>query len=73
MNIHQAPPVTPPKPIVSADRGALLLTLRNMWPYIWPSDRPDLKMRVVIATGLLILAKVATSRCRSRSNGRPTD
>jgi ATP-binding cassette subfamily B protein len=31
-----------------------------MWPYIWPADRPDLKQRVVIATGLLLLAKVAT-------------
>jgi ABC-type transport system involved in Fe-S cluster assembly fused permease/ATPase subunit len=60
MNVHQPPPVTPPKPIVSGDRGSLLLTLRNMWPYIWPSDRADLKMRVVIATGLLVLAKIAT-------------
>ena len=61
MNAHQPPPPTPlSKPIVSSERGSLLLTLRNMWPYIWPADRPDLKMRVVIATGLLVLAKVAT-------------
>ncbi|MGZ5896566.1 MAG: ABCB family ABC transporter ATP-binding protein/permease, partial [Xanthobacteraceae bacterium] len=60
MNVHQPPPATPPKPIISADRGSMLLTLRNLWPYIWPSDRPDLKMRVAFATGLLILAKVAT-------------
>ena len=34
--------------------------------------RRDLKMRVVFATVLLFAAKLATSRCRSPSNGRPT-
>jgi ATP-binding cassette subfamily B protein len=60
MNVHSSPPTPLSKPVVSSGRGSLLLTLRNMWPYIWPADRPDLKMRVVIATGLLLLAKVAT-------------
>ena len=32
----------------------------NLWPYIWPSDRADLKMRVVWATVLLLIAKLAT-------------
>src|SRR5688572_25290272 len=45
---------------VSADRGQLLRTLRNLWPFIWPSDRRDLKLRVVWALVALILAKVAT-------------
>jgi ABC-type transport system involved in Fe-S cluster assembly fused permease/ATPase subunit len=36
----------------------MLRTLRNLWPYMWPTDRPDLKSRVVIALGFLILAKV---------------
>ena len=30
-----------------AERGTLAGTLRHLWPYIWPSDRADLKMRVV--------------------------
>jgi ATP-binding cassette subfamily B protein len=60
MNAHSSPPTPLSKPVVSSGRGSLLLTLRNMWPYIWPADRPDLKQRVVIATGLLLLAKVAT-------------
>ena len=47
-------------PRVSAARGALLPTLLHLWPYIWPSDRPDLKLRVVWAMGLLLLAKLAT-------------
>nr|WP_279327509.1 ABC transporter ATP-binding protein/permease [Chelativorans petroleitrophicus] len=29
-----------------------------MWPYMWPADRPDLKMRVLLATAFLVLAKV---------------
>jgi len=33
-------------------------TLANLWPYMWPSDRPDLKSRVVVALVFLILAKV---------------
>jgi ATP-binding cassette, subfamily B, heavy metal transporter len=45
---------------VSADRGALLPTLKHLWPYIWPSDRRDLKLRVVAAMLLLLLAKLAT-------------
>jgi ABC-type transport system involved in Fe-S cluster assembly fused permease/ATPase subunit len=45
---------------VYADRGALLPTLKNLWPYIWPSDRRDLKLRVVAAMLLLLLAKLAT-------------
>jgi ATP-binding cassette subfamily B protein len=49
-----------PKPQVSAQKGALLRTLMALWPYIWPSDRADLKMRVLWATVLLLIAKLAT-------------
>ncbi len=45
---------------VSADRGALLRTLAHLWPYIWPSDRADLKLRVLGATAMLFAAKGAT-------------
>ena len=31
---------------VSASRGALLSTIVHLWPYIWPSERRDLKLRV---------------------------
>ena len=43
---------------VSADSGSTLRTIRNLWPYMWPSDRPDLKVRVVWATLFLVLAKL---------------
>src|SRR5262249_17993382 len=32
----------------------------RLWPYIWPSDRPDLRLRVIGALLLLLLAKLAT-------------
>ena len=43
---------------VSADSGTMLDTLRNLWPYMWPADRADLKMRVVWATVFLVIAKL---------------
>jgi ATP-binding cassette, subfamily B, heavy metal transporter len=45
---------------ISADRGALLKTLVHLWPYIWPSDRRDLKLRVIGSLVLLLAAKLAT-------------
>ena len=45
---------------VSADRGALVTTVIRLWPYIWPSDRADLKLRVLGAMVLLLIAKFAT-------------
>ncbi|MEN3384565.1 MAG: ATP-binding cassette, subfamily heavy metal transporter [Hyphomicrobiales bacterium] len=59
MNAPQSPASFRPQKI-SADRGALLTTLARLWPYIWPSDRADLKMRVAWATVLLLAAKLAT-------------
>ena len=60
MNVHHTAPNPSPKPQVSGERGTLLATLVHLWPYIWPADRPDLKLRVWGALGLLLLAKVAT-------------
>ena len=46
---------------LSADPGgSLLKILAGLWPYIWPSERRDLKIRVLIAMVLLLLAKLAT-------------
>lgn len=35
-------------------------TVKGFWPYLWPADRADLRMRIIMATGLLILAKLVT-------------
>jgi len=48
------------QPSVSAERGALLRTLAHLWPYIWPSERADLKLRVIGSLVLLLVAKLAT-------------
>jgi len=36
----------------------MVQTIRNLWPYIWPSGRTDLKLRVLWATAFLILSKI---------------
>ncbi|MBA8841182.1 ABC transporter ATP-binding protein/permease [Ochrobactrum sp. RH2CCR150] len=43
---------------VSAESGETFKTLRNLWPYMWPEDRPDLRMRVVWATFYLVISKI---------------
>ena len=43
-----------------SDGGSLATTLIHLWPYIWPADRRDLKARVIFATVLLFVAKLAT-------------
>jgi ATP-binding cassette subfamily B protein len=43
----------------SAD-GSQWETLKGLLPYLWPADRPDLKIRVVIAMVALVLSKVIT-------------
>ncbi|MGN7291711.1 ABCB family ABC transporter ATP-binding protein/permease [Rhizobium sp. SAFR-030] len=46
------------KKTVSADSSNPLATLVNLWPYMWPSNRRDLKARVVSATFFLFVAKL---------------
>src|SRR3954463_4951869 len=43
-----------------AEKATLIGTLVHLWPYIWPGDRADLKMRVVWSVVLLLIAKLAT-------------
>ncbi|MBK1794242.1 ABC transporter ATP-binding protein/permease [Devosia sp. WQ 349] len=55
------PPTAEKKPSVNADEGSVFSTVKNLWPYMWPADRPDLKTRVMLAIGALLLSKVATT------------
>ena len=43
-----------------AAEASLLRTVVHLWPYIWPSDRRDLKLRILGAMVLLLAAKLAT-------------
>ena len=49
------------RPTVSADEGNVFRTLANLWPYMWPSDRADLRWRVVLALAALLVSKAATT------------
>jgi len=60
MSDHHHHRRSPEQPAVSGDRGALFMTVVHLWPYIWPSDRRDLKLRVLGAMVLLLAAKLAT-------------
>ncbi|MDI1344865.1 MAG: ABC transporter ATP-binding protein/permease [Pseudolabrys sp.] len=57
---HHADSPADPKPAVSAEGGSLLRTVIHLWPYIWPTERADLKARIVGAMVLLLIAKLAT-------------
>src|ERR1700754_716883 len=43
-----------------AESAGMADPIVHLWPYIWPGDRADLKMRVVWSMVLLLVAKVAT-------------
>ncbi len=48
------------KPALSVDDAAMFDTLKVLFPYIWPHDRPDLKARIYIALVILVFAKLVT-------------
>ncbi len=50
----------PARSRVSADKGHLLSTFRELWTYLWPRDRADLRLRILWATILLVIAKLVT-------------
>jgi ABC-type transport system involved in Fe-S cluster assembly fused permease/ATPase subunit len=45
------------QPPAKAKFGAMT---RRLWPYIWPSDRKDLKLRIFASMALLVAAKLIT-------------
>jgi ABC-type transport system involved in Fe-S cluster assembly fused permease/ATPase subunit len=45
------------KKTISADSSNPLQTIINLWPYMWPAGRFDLKMRVVWASVYLLISK----------------
>jgi len=47
-------------PPAAARRESMFATLRGLWPFMWPADRPDLKLRVVMALLILVAAKLVT-------------
>ncbi|MDE2018510.1 MAG: ABC transporter ATP-binding protein/permease, partial [Hyphomicrobiales bacterium] len=41
-------------------QATLSTTVRDLWPYIWPADRADLKLRIAGALGMLLAGKLVT-------------
>jgi ABC-type transport system involved in Fe-S cluster assembly fused permease/ATPase subunit len=50
--------MTNKKKTISSDTSNPMQTLVNLWPYMWPQGRMDLKLRVLWASLLLVLAKL---------------
>ena len=48
------------EPGVARERFTLTSTVRLLWPYIWPADRTDLKVRIGLAFALMLLSKLIT-------------
>ena len=42
------------------DQSTLAGTVRRLLPYVWPVDRADLKLRVVLAVALMLMSKLIT-------------
>ena len=57
--IGQTARATPKRQQIDA-KASLAGTLRDLWPYIWPTGRIDLKLRIYLAFALLLVAKVVT-------------
>src|SRR5216684_780367 len=57
---HPHADAAPSSADASPEKATLIGTLVHLWPYIWPGDRADLKMRVVWSMVLLLIAKLAT-------------
>ena len=58
---HRSSAPTPSStPAAPENKATIGTTLRKLWPYIWPADRGDLKLRVFGALVLLLIAKLIT-------------
>src|SRR5690606_35095599 len=57
---NSAEPKAGKNPPVEERDATAFSTIAALWPYIWPKDRTDLKVRVAGALIILVLAKVLT-------------
>ncbi|MFY8156827.1 MAG: ABC transporter transmembrane domain-containing protein, partial [Rhabdaerophilum sp.] len=48
-----------PSPSLSAREGeaSLLSTIRRLWPFLWPHERPDLQRTIGLSLALILVAK----------------
>ncbi|SDR55518.1 ATP-binding cassette, subfamily B [Rhizobiales bacterium GAS191] len=56
-----SPPQDPPDAEGARKREtSLLVTMLRLWPYLWPYDRFDLKLRVAASLALTVISKLVT-------------
>ena len=61
MSANNSATSQPAKGVPDEEKDATAFsTIVSLWPYIWPKDRNDLKLRVAGALVILVLAKVLT-------------
>ena len=64
--VPQAQPTTHPhaaagaKPSEFTAEMSLVRTVKHLWPYVWPADRLDLKLRSCLALSMMLIAKLVT-------------
>ena len=60
-NPHAKPPTKPgPNPGEFTAEMSLVRTVKHLWPYVWPADRFDLKLRACLALSMMLFAKLVT-------------
>jgi ATP-binding cassette, subfamily B (MDR/TAP), member 7 len=47
-----------PQQLTAGDNVGSVHILKQMFSYVWPKDRPNIRKRVMVSMGLLIIAKV---------------
>ena len=47
-------------PVAAPRELSLMRTVQRLWPYVWPEDRSDLRMRAVGAVAMMLIAKLVT-------------
>ena len=52
-----SPPARPPERPSTGSPEPGLATMRRFLPYLWPADQPQLKLRILIALGLVLVSK----------------
>ncbi|CUA87794.1 ABC-type transport system involved in Fe-S cluster assembly, permease and ATPase components [Chelatococcus sambhunathii] len=55
-----APETAAQGPAAASHRPGIAGTMVRLWPYLWPHDRADLRLRIYIAFALLLAAKIVT-------------
>jgi ATP-binding cassette, subfamily B, heavy metal transporter len=57
--MRRVPPADPLN-VPGVDSSQDVGMIRRLLPYLWPKDRPEIRVRVALAVALLVGAKLAT-------------